>query len=364
MDLRWWPVAIVGACLLVGALGGAMLGTIARPQRMLRPLANVHRLTGLSEYARLARRRAVALVALACLLTVAFGAAVVTAARPVGASSATRSFESEHPEDVMICVGQPVTDPTTSGLLTYFAETTKRSDTLRIGLTSPTLRVIPMTRDHMYAETQLTRFARVSPLQAALDAKRTLPTADSTALESGIADFSRPIDYTDYAPSVNDVLALCLTGFPSFESRGTHRRSLIYLGYSDLRSSTDPRPSLFDDTTLQNMATRAGVQVNVIARTDVVTTSARTTSALRALAAATGGRYRTYNPAGSAATTRAGVDSTLRTVLDGIRANRPQVVLPDGKTVTSRSWDSPAAPLYVCLVAVGLLSAALVVVRR
>ncbi len=61
------------------------------------------------------------------------------------------------------------------------------------------------------------------------------------------------------------MLALCLTGFPGFESAGDTRRSLIYLGPGALRSPDDSRPSLFTDAQVTEIAQRAGVQINAIA---------------------------------------------------------------------------------------------------
>ena len=83
------------------------------------------------------------------LLGLLFGAAVLASARPTGWwwSSAA----ADPPQDIMLCVGQPVTDKTTGDFLTYFADQARTYGTQRIGLTSPNRRVIPMTRDYQFA---------------------------------------------------------------------------------------------------------------------------------------------------------------------------------------------------------------------
>ncbi|MCV7069125.1 hypothetical protein H7H51_31500, partial [Mycolicibacterium farcinogenes] len=43
-----------------------------------------------------------------------FGSAVVVTARPTGMPSWTRTTQVATPEDIMVCVGGPVTDPAVS----------------------------------------------------------------------------------------------------------------------------------------------------------------------------------------------------------------------------------------------------------
>ena len=89
-----------------------------------------------------------------------FGAAVLASARPSGWwwSSAA----PDPPEDIMLCVGEPVTDQITGEFLTYFAGQARTYGTQRIGLTSPNRRVIPMTRDYQYVAGRLGDLAQLS----------------------------------------------------------------------------------------------------------------------------------------------------------------------------------------------------------
>ena len=331
---------------------------------MLRPLANVERLTRLPEYARVDRLQFWSMLITLILLVTTFGAALLTTARPVGFSSANRNFEALHPEDIMLCVGEPVTDPTTAGFLNYAAQQLKTFDTQRIGLNSPSLRVVPLTRDYGYAADQFSRYAHLTELQHDLDTNKQLPGPQADELRAGINGFSRQVTYQDYARSVQDILALCMTGFPSFEDKSTHRRSLIYLGYSSIRSPDEARPSLFSDQQIKDMATAAGVQVNVITRSDVVNSTPKANDALASIAATTGGRFAVYNPAGTAANISKNTDPTLAALLDKIRANPPNVVLPSGTIITRRSWDYPNVPLITSLIVASLLCVSLAVLRR
>jgi len=137
-------------------------------------------------------------------------------------------------------------------MLTYFAAKAKTFGTQRIGLTSPTRRVVPMTRDYQYAAGQFGTYAELAQQQAD-------PVVGATA-----AGFAPPVSYVDYAPSIDDVLALCMTGFPSFEDKSTHRRTLIYLGPSSIRAPGETRPALFVSQRVTDMAKQAGIQINAI----------------------------------------------------------------------------------------------------
>lgn len=363
MDLKWWPIAAGGAVALVVVSAVALLLPLPTVHRVLRPLAHVSRLTDLPEYARVARARFLALLVTGALLAVLFAAAVITAARPVGFSSATRNFETLHPEDVMVCVGEPVTDAATAGLLDHFVQRMKTFTTQRIGLTSPTLRVVPLTRDYDWAAQQFADYAALSALQRDIDAGKKLSVGEVARLSNGITGFSRPINYTDYVRSVEDILALCMTGFPGFEDKSSHRRSLIYIGYSNIRSAEDRRRSLFSTQAVKDMAAHAGIQINAIARSDVVTGPAQGSDALSSIVTATGGRFSVYNPAGTGADPGS-TDATLTALLDRIRDHPPEVVLPNGTVITRRSWDYPNLPLTISLIAAALLCGSLVVVRR
>jgi hypothetical protein len=325
MDLRWWPVAALGSAALVAAVLLAALLPMTAARRRLRPLANVARLTRLPEYARMARLRSLSTVVTLVVLAVMFGAATWAAARP---TQADRDFQAAHPEDIMLCVGQPVGDAATAELLNYFARQATSVDTgERMGLTSANRRVVPLTRDLQYAASQFGDFAHGGAAQA--------------------ASFEPPVPYLDYAGSVNDILALCLSGFPSADERGAHRRSVIYVGPSDRRAADEQRAALFSDDRVRMLAERGAVRVDAI---DTAPSSA--SSALRALTAQTGGRYVNAGP-GSVA-------DALRT----IRADPPPVRRADGTIATADFLDAPTIPLAIAMVSAAVLSVALLLLRR
>lgn len=330
MDLKWWPVAALGSTCFVGAVVLASLLPMTAARRRLRPLANVARLTRLPEYAKVARLRSLSTVAALVLLTVMFGAATWAASRPTEAGEGSDGFEGAHPEDIMLCVGQPVADAGTAQLLDYFARQAGTSHrTQRVGLTSVNRRLVPLTRDHQYAAGRFGEYARARAVQSASFA------------------FAPPVPYTDYAASVQDVLALCISGFPSPRQHSTHRRSVIYLGPSALRAADERRPALFTDGAVRDLAERAGTQLNVI---DTAPSSA--SGSLAALSERTGGRY-----------LAPGRGSVVR-ALNEIRANTPPARLADGTVVTADVADAPVLPLAIALVSAAVLSVALVVLRR
>ena len=248
MDLTWWWVVIV-ACVALAAVLVAASTRRANTDRTARPLANVERLTTLPAYLRVMRRRRVLTACALALLAVAFGSAVVSAARPTGLPGPARDVAAAQPEDVMVCLGAP--DPVA---LRYFATRVTGYDTQRIGLTTPDRRVVPLTRDHQYAATRFADYAR---------------TSDTATIR-----------YSDYAPTVEDALAMCITGFPSFDRIEPQRRSVIYIGPG---ARPDERP-IYTVDAVRNLAATAGVQINA-----VMTDSESGT--LEALARDTGGGY-------------------------------------------------------------------------
>ncbi|MGE2717175.1 hypothetical protein ACQI4L_24225 [Mycolicibacterium litorale] len=328
MDLRWWAIAVAGLLALLGCFALAVWLPLSPDRRSLRPLANVARLIRLPEYARAARLRSVSTVATLVLLVVLFGAATAAAARPTGADD---TFERAHPEDVMLCVASPPTDPATGALLRHYAERAGTYQTQRIGLTSVNSRVVPLTRDYQYAAG---RFGDLAAISGTPDPDRAV-----------VDQFTAPVTYTDYAASVDDVLSLCLTGFPDFEQKSSHRRSVIYLGPPTLRAPDEPRPALFDAQRVAELADVAGAQINVVTSGE--------DEALRALADRTGGQF-------TVATTPSAVEGAL-TQID----SRPApLVLDDGTRVTGQTQDAPVPVLAVVLVTTALLSVTLVVLRR
>lgn len=310
MELRWWWVVIAACVALAAGIVVAMLGSVGR-QGAVRPLANVSRLTSLPAYVRAARRRAVATVATVALLGIALTASVVTAARPTGLPTAALDTATAQPEDVMVCAGATPDDPAVAAAMRWFAGLIPSFDTQRIGLTSLNRRVVPMTRDHQFA---IGRFAEYSSFAA--------------------TGFAPAVAYANYAPHVDDVLALCITGFPGFEAVGAQRRSLVYLGPGTLPG--DDRPAVFDAERLRDLVRAAGVQVNVV-------TSDPPNPGLADLAAATGGRsYR--------------LASGVAGALQDIREHPPAPTDRSGPQVRASTPDTPDAPLGIALVALAGLA--------
>lgn len=335
MELTWWPVAIAGVGCLVAVLALVALLPTERPQAR-RPLANTARLTRLPEYRAVIRSQTRATAAVLTLLILLFGAAVLASARPSG--SLWQNDDSKPREDIMLCVGQPVTDAATGKFLSYFAREATTYGSERIGLTSPNRRVVPLTRDYQFAAGRFGDYAQAARAQAEADAG-TLPPAESVALRTRTDSFATAVEYDDYAPTVADVLALCLTGFPDFQSEGETSRSLIYLGPGSLRAPEDSRPSLFTDAQVTEMAQRAGVQI------DAVATPGRETDALATITGVTGGQFYRFD------------SKDIDADLDAIRA-------APAPGQEARRGDSPVVVLVAALALAALLGVALMAVRR
>lgn len=336
MELTWWAVAIAGVVALILVVALAVLLPTERP-RGRRPLANTARLTRLPEYRAVVRRQTRTLATVLALSTLLFGVTVLASARPSGTLS--DATESGPRDDIMLCVGQPVTDPATGEFLGYFAAQTTTFGTERIGLTSSNRRVVPLTRDYQFAAGRFGDYSQAARAQAEADAG-TLPPTGTVSLRARTESFAAPVAYDDYSPTVADVLALCLTGFPGFESSGDTRRSLIYLGPGALRSPDDNRPSLFTDAQVTEMALQAGVEVNAVA------TPGRETDALAAVTGATGGQFFRF------------ASAALGGDLDTIRA------APAADRDGGGRGDSPVLVLVAALAVAALLSVSLMAVRR
>ncbi len=324
MELTWWVVAIAGCLGLAICIAVVLLKPMSSEQRRLRLLANVERLTGLPEYRRAARLRTVSALVAIGLLTVVFGASVIAAARPTGLPSTARQSEGIEPEDIMLCMGGQPSDPAVRATLRYFAEQVNGFTTQRIGLTSANRRIVPMTRDYQYAAAQFNDFTAASE-QAGDDAR-----------------WTPAVSYVDYAGGVEDVMALCLTGFPAFDQQVAQRRSLIYVGPGSRRAPGDTRPALFTADTVSGLAEAGDVQVNVLL-------TGPGGGALEALARQTGGLTL---PASS----KTAAD------LSDIRDNPPPSTASVDAAV--RSVETPDLPLAVALVALAGLALWPLVMRR
>jgi len=363
MDLRWWAIAIAGLlCLAVGAATAWWL-PVQRVARRLRPLAHVDRLTRLPEFARVHRVYVISMAVTTALLIIAFVASIVAAARPVTLAAADDGYDAAHPRDIMLCVGQPVTDPTTAAVFNYYAAQAKSYTNEQIGVTSPDRRVMPMTRDHTYAEQRLQYFAGLAQIQQNLDTHKEVSTAQRLDLGAGVESFASAVTYVDYAQSLEDALALCMAGFPNFDNATDRRRQLVYIGYSRFRSSDEKRPALYDLGQIQAMAQRGGIQLNAISRADAAETSPEGNDMLRGLTGATGGRFALYNPAGTAGSD-GGANKVLTAELDKINDNPPAAAVAGSSAVSLRYFDTPQIALAAGVIAVAALSVSLGVLRR
>ncbi len=324
MELTWWVVAIAGCLGLAICIAAVLLQPMRSEHRRLRLLANVGRLTRLPEYRRAARLRTLSAVAAIVLLTVTFGAAVVAAARPVGLPSAARQSQGVQPEDIMLCMGGPPTDPAVRATLRYFADQVKTFGTERIGLTSADRRIVPLTRDYQYAAAQFNAYAAESE-----------QAGDSATWVSGVS-------YVNYAGGVEDVLAMCLTGFPSSDQEPAQRRSLIYVGPGSLRAPGDTRPTIFTPDAVRGLAEDAAAQVNVLF-------TETGNGALDALARESGGR--SFSP-----------NSNTVAALTEIRDHPPPPTAAEGAAVSAT--ETPDVPLILALAALAGLVLWPLVVRR
>ncbi|MED5815856.1 hypothetical protein VST63_26145 [Mycolicibacterium sp. 050232] len=320
MDLIWWAVAIVGCLALAGCVGLVLLSKQTVDKDEFMPLANTRRLTRLPEYVRAARRRTVSAAVAMVLLTVAFAASTLIAARPTGLPSWGRTNQVATPEDIMVCVGGPLTDSAVGTTLRYFADRVGSFGIDRIGLTSANRRVVPLTRDYQYAAAQFAAFGQ----------------------REGSRPFVAPVSYVDYATSVEDVLAMCLTGFPSFSEPSAQRRSMIYVGPESLDRPGDVAP-LFGTDRLRDLAVTAGVQVNAI-------TPGSGDGPASELTRSTGGRW--FSDA-------ADVDAHL----GEIRQHPPQAG-STGESADVRSAETPGVPVLLALLAMAVLWWWPVVMRR
>ncbi|EIV09892.1 hypothetical protein DDK07_12780 [Mycobacteroides abscessus] len=354
MELRWWFVMAGGLALLAGVALAAYCWPIRQRPRSLRPLAWVQRLTALPEYVRAYRRYRIMLAAIAIATTGLLLAAIVATARPVSSKATAAEINRAHPEDINLCIAYDPAAHDVSELLNYFRDQAKTFDTQRLALTSATLRVIPMTGDNAYVADRLGYFGGLN----ALVGKDKQGPEDGKALQRGRLEFSRGVAYADYARTVNDALALCMTGFPGFTKAGDRRRSAIFLGPTAEQRQARP---IYSDAKLAELARTAQIQLNVL-----TPTAAEEGGAVRRLAEATGGRFITYLQGGKTTSPgeQAGIDKTFRGHLDEIRANPPVITQSDGTVYVQKVQDHPNLILAIALAIAVVFASALAGVRR
>ena len=169
-----------------------------------------------------------------------------------------------------------------------------------------------------------------------------MPFAAASEQSGDAATWASAVSYVNYAGGVEDVLALCLTGFPAFDQEAAQRRSLIYVGPGSLRAPGDTRPTLFTPDAVRGLAEDAAVQVNVLF-------TETGNGALDAVARESGGRSFSLNSNTVADLPRSGTT----------RHRRPRLRAP-----LSRSIETPDIPLILALVALAGLVLWPLMVRR
>ena len=311
MGLMWWAAVITGCVALAACVAFALLWPHRNRPGALIPLANTSRLTRLPVYRRARRRHTITVWSAIVLVLVGFCGAVLATARPTGLPSLARRSDAAAPQDIMVCVGAPVTDATVSKALQFFADSVREFGTERIGLTSANRRVIPLTRDYQYAAAEFTAYAHE---QRRNDAE----------------PFVAPVSYTGYVPGVDDLLALCMTGFPAFTTKSTQPRSLVYVG-PDTVAQSDAQ--MFSGSRLRDLAAAGGIQVNAL----VVGTGS---GSVDALVRDTGGR--SY-PA----------DADVTAALRDVRSHPPQA---NTRSVTTNPAETPDIALLTALLLVAVWS--------
>ncbi|MDH6198260.1 hypothetical protein M2272_004919 [Mycobacterium frederiksbergense] len=355
MELRWGWVVVVGLVALVVIVLAAFLWPMRQQPRRLRPLAWVGRLTELPEYARAYRRYRILLAAIAATTVAVLLCAIVATARPVSSQATAAEINRAHPEDVMLCLQDDPASHDASVLLSYFGNQVAGFDSQRLGLTSRTIRVIPLTRDYPFLQDELGRYASLERLRSVQN-----PNPEDTAvLQRAHHEFRNTPNYSDYQLTVNDALAMCMKGFPGAGKTSDARRSVIYMGPAG--KSEAP---IYSDEELTALARSSGIQVNVLTRTTL-----DASGGLSGIATATGGRFISYVAAadannGAAADSQDTLDKALRSHLDDVRSHPPAVTSPDGTIMVQQLRDRPNLVLAVGLLIVIVFSISLAGVRR
>jgi hypothetical protein len=150
--------------------------------------------------------------------------------------------------------------------------------------------------------------------------------------------------YVDYAGDVEDVVAMCVTGFPSQDRETAQRRSVIYVGPASLRVPGERRPTLFTTDAVRDLAQAARVQINIVS-------TGPGGARLDELARQTGGR--SFSGA-----------SDVQARLSEIRQHPAAPTVTAHEAAAVRAAETPDVPLVLALV--GLLALVLwpLVTRR
>jgi hypothetical protein len=267
----------------------------------------------------------------------------------VSSQAATAEVNRAHPEDVMLCLQDDPASHDSSVVLSYFRDRVATFDTLRFGLTSRTLRVIPLTRDYPFLQETLGRYADLQRLQSTENPS----PEDAAAVSRARDEFARSVDYSDYQLTVNDALAICLKGFPDAQKPSDARRSVIYVG-----PGGDAAEPIYSDEALTALARSSGIQVNVLTRTPL-----EASGVLSAIATATDGRFISY-VGDTTPDAHAAADDALRQHLDEVRSRPPVATAADGTILVEQVRDRPDLVLTVGLVLAIIFAISLAGVRR
>lgn len=355
MEVRWGHILGLGAAILLAVVLAAMALPVRNiaSSKNLRPLARVERLTQLPEYMRAVRRHRALLVAATLLVLVTLGCAVYAWARPVAARSSADLDRAN--DDVMLCVATTATSPASAALFSYYQGQASAYTRQRIGLSSQTLRVIPLTPDHVFAADLLQKFSALAGLSAGAAQGKQLAPDESKLLAAGQEAFSRTVRYSDYQPNFIDTLASCVLGFPDHDQPSGRTRSVVYLGPTDERPAAGTR-TVYSPDALAQLVHQAKAQVNIIEVAPGAEPGEPPTGVAKAETEMSGGKFFSFDEASA--------PGALAPALDQIRANRPAQTEPQSPEPAAHGADDPTLALGLAIGSATLLSLCAAVVRR
>ncbi|MGL6236342.1 MAG: hypothetical protein ACRC20_13465 [Segniliparus sp.] len=355
MAVRWELVLQIGGALLLAVvLAAALLPPRRAASAALRPLAHVERLTELPEYVSAVRIQRALLVATALAVLALLGCALHAAARPISAERASGP-DRDHPDDVMLCVGLPATSPAAGAFLSYYQTQSAGFVDQRIGLTSLTLRAIPLTADHAFVNGRLRGFASLAKLSAEAAAGRQLTEQETKSFADLQDAFSRGVRYTDYRANFIDALASCVLGFPDHASPSGRRRSVVYLGPTNESPGPGARTA-YSSGALAQLVQEAKAQINVIDVEPGADPDNQPHGVAQTETEVSGGKFFAFAESAS--------PSALAGALDQIRANLPDLPAGAEPVAQEREADDPSLVLGLAVGFAILLSLCLAVVRR